>query len=296
MNDRAPKDDDHPADDDATLGAKIAHLRLVAGYMFPLRHTTDKAIAGQLGVPAESWSRMKSGELSINNDRLSRLAAHFRFDGENGLTAEAFLSATLRDFKSLLKQQRYGAYGTSDLDFTRYKLSTAENVCRNGIVIERIPTQKRGFTIVAEPRLIVPVFRRGEFVTVKITHPGGGFLALLSDRPDRQMEWLMPSPLAPYCNVQGTATRLPTPEGRQNVMNVGPPTGHHRLYSLWTRTPLPSSITHGIAIDADETQIASAKALRELGTFIDRQDRAAKPGAKGGATYEIRIAEYDVVD
>ncbi|MGQ0674120.1 MAG: hypothetical protein ACT4N2_14770 [Hyphomicrobium sp.] len=287
----------HPtetADDgDPTLGAKVAHLIGLTSYKFALEHPLDKNIASYIGVADATWSRMKVGNPQPDPAKLGRLARYFRLDADR-LDYEVFREPTLGDFKATLKRHRVGAHGASDDDYARKVLRTARNVRANGIAIEKIRAQPRGLCRTDTTRPDVVTLCLGSAATVKIAHPEGGHLLVLSDRPDHVVECLVPSCLAPSTEVRGRATRIPTDDGCQPVLDVRQPTGRHRLYSIWTNTPLRAAILEGIDVENPTTQALTTSGFRQLAALIERLD-STEPPPEFAPDYEIRIADYLVV-
>ena len=286
-------DEDDPQN--PVLGAKIRHLIGVYGYRFGVAHIRDNRIAEYLKVDPATWARIKNGTLKPGVERLGALIEYFHLDSEYQLTYEIFLLPTLEDFKRVLKEKAVGSYGAGGIDAIKAKLSSSLNVKSNGISIERSAATRPGGLGGVAPRGEYPTVRAGEHVTLRILHPEGGHLLLLNDGPDKKFVCLMPSLLAPDMAVSGRVTRVPTDESPSPVFVINPPAGRYRLYSVWTQTPVELDFLGDAVTVDDEFLTVPLAGLRQLAGLITHFDGQITD-RKIEAPYEIRIADYDVID
>jgi len=295
-------DDDDPQN--PTLGAKIRHLIGVYGYRFGVAHVRDNRIAEYLKVDPATWARIKNGTLKPGVERLGALIEYFHLDSEYHLTYEIFLLPTLEDFKRVLKDNAVGSYGAGGIDTIKAKLASAMNVKTNGISIERSAAMRPGGLGGVAPKSEYPIVRSGEHVTLRILHPEGGHLLLLNDGPDKKFVCLMPSLLAPEVSVSGRVTRVPTDESPSPVFAINPPVGRYRLYSVWTQNRIELDFLRDAVSVEDEFLTVPLAGLRQLAGLIAHFDEQItqrmkddpSPDRKIEPPYEIRIADYDVVE
>ena len=71
--------------------------------------------------------------------------------------------------------------------------------------------------------------------------------------------------------------------------------GRYRLYSIWTRQPIELDFLHEAAEAVDSFVVVPATGLRQLVGLIAHFD-GKMAGRKIEAPYEIRIADYEVVE
>lgn len=240
---------------DKQFGEKIDILEGTVGFRFPSHFFSNQSLADLLSVPAETMSRKKSGERPVGPGDWSRLVMRFQL-AEYGFEPDMFAVAP-EVFRSHLKSCKIGVYGGRDMDRARQlMLDLASPSRRFGPVepgridIEREPSTRAGGIGGSGTRPLVPVFRVGERVRLKVKVPDDGYLYVLNDYEAMEIALLTPSFFSPKASVGKGLVRLPN-QTAFPFFPVAEPAGSYRLFSVWFKQRPMVSFTEVLHTDAE---------------------------------------------